>query len=76
MKFNQPLYYHGNMIDGIFLRFEQGVCVEARASSNEKLLQEMIAMPHADKLGEFSLTDKRFSRISRFMGETLYDENI
>ena len=29
----------------------------------------------ADKLGEFSLTDKRFSRIDRFMANTLYDEN-
>ena len=29
----------------------------------------------ADKLGEFSLTDKRFSRIDHFMANTLYDEN-
>jgi aminopeptidase len=29
----------------------------------------------ADKVGEFSLTDKRFSRINRFMANTLYDEN-
>ncbi|MCJ7772408.1 MAG: aminopeptidase, partial [Desulfobacterales bacterium] len=26
-------------------------------------------------VGEFSLTDKRFSRINRFMANTLYDEN-
>ena len=29
----------------------------------------------ADKVGEFSLTDKRFSKINRFMAKTLYDEN-
>lgn len=29
----------------------------------------------ANKLGEFSLTDKRFSKINRFMANTLYDEN-
>ena len=29
----------------------------------------------ANKVGEFSLTDKRFSRISVFMANTLYDEN-
>jgi aminopeptidase len=29
----------------------------------------------ADKVGEFSLTDKRFSKINRFMANTLYDEN-
>src|SRR5690606_31551434 len=30
----------------------------------------------ADKVGEFSLTDARFSRITRFMAETLFDENM
>ena len=29
----------------------------------------------AGKLGEFSLTDKRFSKIDRFMANTLFDEN-
>jgi aminopeptidase len=31
--------------------------------------------PGACRVGEFSLTDKRFSRINRFMANTLYDEN-
>ncbi len=30
----------------------------------------------ACRVGEFSLTDKRFSRINRFMANTLYDENF
>jgi len=30
----------------------------------------------ARQVGEFSLTDKRFSRIDRFMAETLFDENF
>lgn len=36
----------------------------------------MIAVEHADKIGEYSLTDKRLSRITKLMGETLYDENV
>ena len=36
----------------------------------------MIKASNADKIGEFSLTDKRFSRITKFMGETLYDEKM
>lgn len=32
--------------------------------------------PGACRLGEFSLTDRRFSRIDRFMAETLFDENF
>jgi len=36
----------------------------------------MIATENADKIGEFSLTDGRLSRITRFMAETLFDENV
>ena len=30
----------------------------------------------AAQIGEFSLTDKRFSRINKFMADTLFDENF
>ena len=46
------------------------------ASEGEAILKEMIAVENADRVGEFSLTDRRFSRITKFMGETLYDENV
>ena len=36
----------------------------------------MLKSKNADKIGEFSLTDKRMSRISHVMAETLFDENI
>lgn len=36
----------------------------------------MIAQENADKVGEYSLTDGRISRITKYMGETLYDENV
>lgn len=73
--FNQPLYRYGNRISDIKLVFKEGVVVESSASENEQLLRDMIAIPNADKLGEFSLTDGRVSRITHFMGETLFDEN-
>lgn len=76
IKFNQPLYRYGNLITGIELEFKDGVVVKSKAKKNEKLLKEMIATEGANKVGEFSLTDKRFSRITKFMAETLYDENI
>jgi aminopeptidase len=76
IAFNQPLYRYGNIVRGIRLEFEQGRVVKASAQENEKLISEMVATENADKLGEFSLTDRRFSRITKFMAETLYDENI
>src|SRR6185436_5737846 len=36
----------------------------------------MIATKNADKIGEYSLTDGRHSRITKFMAETLFDENM
>jgi aminopeptidase len=75
-KFNQPLYYCDNLIEGIELKFNNGVVSSYKATKGKKMLGEMIATKDADKIGEFSLTDSRFSRIDRFMAETLYDENV
>jgi aminopeptidase len=72
----QPLYHYGNLIEGIELTFEYGEVVKASASRNEAMLKEIIATDGASKVGEFSLTDKRLSRISEFMGTTLFDENV
>ncbi len=76
IRFNQPLYRYGNLVKGIRLAFADGRVIEASAEENERILTEMIATEGADRVGEFSLTDKRFSRITRFMAHTLYDENV
>lgn len=76
IRFNQPLYRYGNLITDISLEFKDGVVVKSKASKNYEVLQKMIEVENADKIGEFSLTDKRMSRITRFMAETLFDENI
>jgi aminopeptidase len=36
----------------------------------------MLKVPNGNRVGEFSLTDARLSRITKFMAETLYDENV
>jgi aminopeptidase len=73
---NQPLYRYGNLVKGIRLQFADGLVTEASAEQNEHVLREMIATAGADRIGEFSLTDRRYSRITRFMAHTLYDENV
>jgi len=76
IKFNQPLYRYGNLIKDIELEFIGGRVINSKASQNEHVLKEMIATENADKIGEFSLTDSRMSRITKFMAETLFDENM
>lgn len=76
IRFSEPLYRYGNRIEGIELQFKDGRVVKAKARKNERVLKQMIATPNADKVGEFSMTDRRFSKITKFMAETLFDENV
>lgn len=76
VRFNQPLYRYGSLIENIALEFKDGHVVDSSADKNYAVLKQMIATAGADKIGEFSLTDKRLSRIDKFMAETLFDENI
>jgi len=75
--FNQPLYRYGNLISGIYLEFKDGKIIKSGAEKNESVLKEMIGSDEGSNfIGEFSLTDSRFSKINKFMAETLYDENF
>jgi len=74
--FDLPLYRYGNVVKDIRLEFKKGRVVKASAGQNERMLKELIKQKNADKIGEFSLTDVRFSKITKFMAETLFDENF
>lgn len=77
VRFNQPLYYYGPKVENIELHFKNGRVVKSSATKNQKLLHEMLATDKgASQIGEISLTDKRLSRITKFMAETLFDENM
>ncbi len=76
IKFNQPLFRTGSRIEGIKLVFKKGKVVQATANKGQEVLREMIKTKDADKIGEYSLTDKRVSKITKFMANTLYDENV
>lgn len=74
---DMPSYRSGVLCKGIRLHFKDGRVIKASADAGEKFVKEMIAMDEgSSRLGEFSLTDKRFSKIDRFMANTLYDENF
>jgi len=76
IKFDQPLYRYGKRIEDIKLIFKGGKVTTASASKNLSLLEEMLKVKNGNRVGEFSLTDTRLSRITKFMAETLYDENV
>lgn len=74
---DQPSYRNGNLVGGVRLEFKNGKAVRIDADSGEAFLRQQLSTDRgAGKLGEFSLTDKRFSKIDTFMADTLFDENF
>lgn len=77
IKFNQPLYRNGQVMKGIKLEFKDGVVVNYSVDENEEGFKSIVETDEGSKrVGEFSLTDKRYSRIDKIMATTLYDENF
>ena len=73
---NQPSFRSGNLVEGVKLTFKRGSVSEAKATKGETFTKKQLLMDKgARRVGEFSLTDKRFSKINKFMASTLYDEN-
>jgi aminopeptidase len=74
---NVPSYNHGTLVDKVNLDFADGKVIISSAASGEKYLKNQLSLdPGASRIGEFSLTDKRFSRIDKYMAATIFDENF
>jgi aminopeptidase len=73
---NLPSFRSGNYVEGIRIIFRKGKVVSLTSETGEAFAVKQLAMDRgACRVGEFSLTDRRFSRIDRFMADTLFDEN-
>jgi aminopeptidase len=73
---DQPSYRSGNYVKSVRLEFKKGSAVKISAIKGANFVKTQLSIDKgANKLGEFSLTDKRFSKINVFMANTLFDEN-
>jgi aminopeptidase len=74
---DQPSYRNGNYVKDVRLEFNHGTLVDVSANQGEAFLKKQLALDDgAGRIGEFSLTDQRFSKIDQFMANTLFDENF
>jgi aminopeptidase len=74
---DQPSYRNGNYVERMMLTFDKGKVAKAEAAKGGSFLARQVTLdPGAARVGEFSLTDKRFSKIDCFMANTLFDENF
>jgi aminopeptidase len=75
IMFEFPGVYAGQLVEGIRLEFARGEVVKASASTNEKLLRELLNMDAgARRIGEFGV-GTNFG-IQLFCYDILYDEKI
>lgn len=73
---DQPSYRTGNYVKGMTVEFQNGSAVNVKSQVGETFARKQLLMDEgASRMGEFSLTDKRFSKINTFMANTLFDEN-
>lgn len=74
----KPLSYNGELITDMVFTFKDGKVVEAKASNNEELLKQMLAMDEgASYLGECALVpfESPVNETGILFYNTLYDEN-
>ncbi|PIT69595.1 aminopeptidase [Bartonella tribocorum] len=78
VRSTKPLSYQGTLIDNIEVRFEAGRIVEARASTGEAVLQQVLQSDEgASRLGEVALVphSSPISKSDLLFYNTLFDEN-
>ena len=73
---NLPTFRGGNYVEKIRLEFRNGRAVKISAAKGDDYVKKVMATDTgAAQIGEFSLTDRRFSKIDKFMADILFDEN-
>ena len=74
IRFTYPGIFQGREIENIFLRFKEGKVIEAKAEKGEDLLQEILKIENANRIGEFAVGNNY--GITKFTKNVLFDEKI
>ncbi|WP_052813111.1 aminopeptidase [Desulfonatronum thioautotrophicum] len=74
---DQVVYVGGVPVEDVRLAFQQGRVISVKARQGAERLRRFLALDEgAWRIGEFSLTSRTHSRITGYMANTLFDENI
>ncbi len=75
IKFDYPRIVSGKQISGVFLRFENGKVIEAKADKNEDFFRELLKTDeNASYVGELGIGCN--PKINRYTNDLLFDEKI
>lgn len=75
IRFSYPAFYQGREVEGVSLKFKDGVAQEAKAGKNEEFLLSMLDMDEGGRrIGEIAIGTNY--EIQKFTKNTLFDEKI
>ncbi len=74
VKFSYPTMDKSHVIDGIDLMFQDGAVVEARASRGQEVLNSILEIPGARRVGEIAVGTNW--ALNAFVGNILFDEKM
>ncbi len=74
--FNVPMNKYGYTIKNIHCTLEDGIITEYSCDNDKDQLDKILGQPNMLKIGEFSLTDKKVSAITKYMANSILDENL
>lgn len=75
IRFTYPGIFQGEEVEDIFLRFEKGKVIEARAAKGEKLLHKLLDTDEGARfVGEIAVGTNEY--INRFTKNMLFDEKM
>ncbi|MFX1234017.1 MAG: aminopeptidase [Promethearchaeota archaeon] len=74
IRFTYPGIYQGREIENIYLEFKDGRVIKATADKGQELLNEILKIENADRLGEFAIGTNY--GITQFTKNMLFDEKM
>ena len=74
IRFTYSGIYQGREVENIYLEFKDGKVIKGTAAKGQELLQEILKMRNANKLGEFAIGTNY--GITQFTKNMLFDEKI
>jgi aminopeptidase len=74
IQFTYPGIYMGKEVEDIYLEFKDGEVIKATAAKGEPLLQEVLKIENANRIGEFAIGTNY--GITKFTKSMLFDEKL
>ncbi|UCC19903.1 MAG: aminopeptidase [Promethearchaeota archaeon] len=74
IKFTYPGIYMGKEVEDIYLEFKNGLVSKSAAAKGEDILQEILTVENANKIGEFAIGTNH--GVTKFTKNMLFDEKL